>query len=163
MINQAGLDLLKAREGCRLDAYQDGAGVWTIGWGHTDRSVIEGLEWTQDQCDAALVADVNHVSAQVALMVPRSLNANQFAALVVFAYNVGAAAFGGSSVCQAVNATAGLTHADVPERLALWDKVRDPHTKALVPSAGLLARRQAEGALWCRPVVTGVSTAEGGE
>ena len=163
MINQAGLDLLKSREGCRLDAYQDGAGVWTIGWGHTGRDVTEGLQWTQDQADAALIADVGQVSAQVGLMVPRTLGRNQFAALVVFAYNVGAAAFGGSSVCQAANNTGSHTQADVPARLLLWDKVRDPHTRELVPCAGLLARRMAEGSLWRQPDVTGISTAEGGE
>lgn len=34
-IGQAGLNLIKQYEGCRLSAYQCAAGVWTIGYGHT--------------------------------------------------------------------------------------------------------------------------------
>ena len=34
-IGQAGLDLIKQYEGCRLAAYRCAAGVWTIGYGHT--------------------------------------------------------------------------------------------------------------------------------
>ena len=36
MINAAGLALVRAYEGLRLEAYQDGAGIWTIGYGHTE-------------------------------------------------------------------------------------------------------------------------------
>ena len=31
----AAYELIKEFEGLRLHAYQDSAGVWTIGWGHT--------------------------------------------------------------------------------------------------------------------------------
>jgi hypothetical protein len=41
-LDSAWLGLLKQFEGCRLDAYQDTAGVWTIGYGHTDGEV-EGV------------------------------------------------------------------------------------------------------------------------
>ena len=34
-IGQAGFNLIKQYEGCRLSAYQCAAGVWTIGYGHT--------------------------------------------------------------------------------------------------------------------------------
>ena len=34
-ISQAGLKLIEEFEGCRLTAYQDVVGVWTIGYGHT--------------------------------------------------------------------------------------------------------------------------------
>lgn len=35
MINQQSIELIKSFEGCRLKVYQDIAGVWTIGFGHT--------------------------------------------------------------------------------------------------------------------------------
>ena len=35
MINQQSIELIKLFEGCRLKAYQDIAGIWTIGFGHT--------------------------------------------------------------------------------------------------------------------------------
>ena len=41
-INQAGLDLIKHFEGVTLDADQDVAGIWTIGYGHT-RGVQPGM------------------------------------------------------------------------------------------------------------------------
>jgi len=34
-ISNRGKDLIKRFEGFRLEAYDDGAGVWTIGYGHT--------------------------------------------------------------------------------------------------------------------------------
>lgn len=35
IISENGLALIKRFEGCRLTAYQDSVGVWTIGYGHT--------------------------------------------------------------------------------------------------------------------------------
>ena len=40
-IGNKGLDLIKSFEGCRLSAYKCPAGVWTIGYGHT-QGVYEG-------------------------------------------------------------------------------------------------------------------------
>ena len=42
-ISKVGLDLIKKFEGCRLTAYADVAGVWTIGYGHTGKDVVPGL------------------------------------------------------------------------------------------------------------------------
>ena len=38
--SQQGIDRIKKFESCRLTAYQDAAGVWTIGYGHTGLSLI---------------------------------------------------------------------------------------------------------------------------
>ena len=40
-IIQKGINLIKEFEGCELEAYQDSAGVWTIGYGITnsDKSI----------------------------------------------------------------------------------------------------------------------------
>ena len=66
----AGLAALKAElhldEGCRLRAYQDDGGVWTIGWGHTGPEVRAGLAWTQAQADGQLEADIAKAEAQCA-------------------------------------------------------------------------------------------------
>ena len=35
-ISDNGLNLIKKFEGCRLTAYQDAVGVWTIGYGTTN-------------------------------------------------------------------------------------------------------------------------------
>ena len=38
-INTAGLAPLKESEGLRLAAYQDPAGIWTIGYGHIETAL----------------------------------------------------------------------------------------------------------------------------
>ena len=37
-INKATIDLVKEFEGCKLTAYRDAVGVWTIGYGTTARA-----------------------------------------------------------------------------------------------------------------------------
>ena len=54
-------DDLKHDEGCRLTAYRDTLGVWTIGVGHAH--VAEGTAWTATECDAQLAADIVHAEA----------------------------------------------------------------------------------------------------
>lgn len=46
-------------EGCRLVAYEDTLGYWTIGRGHKlgKGPGFEGMTWTQTQCDAQYSAD----------------------------------------------------------------------------------------------------------
>lgn len=47
---------IKRDEKCRLESYQDGEGVWTIGWGHT-AEVGPGQVCTQVQADLWLEQD----------------------------------------------------------------------------------------------------------
>jgi lysozyme len=137
----AGLALLREFEGCRLEAYQDQGGIWTIGYGHTGPEVCEGLIWTQDQADAQLAADASLRATAVARMVPL-LPDNQFAALVCLAYNIGLAAFGASTACRLVNAG---DLAGVPAAIEMWNEVDGE------VSAGLVRRRAAEVELWNAP------------
>jgi len=51
-INDAGLQLIASSEGLRLSAYQDVAGIWTIGYGHI-RGVGRGMTITDDQAMAS--------------------------------------------------------------------------------------------------------------
>src|ERR1700753_1700555 len=45
-------------EGCKLVAYRDTLGIWTIRVGHAH--VAEGTVWTQAQADAQLAIDIAH-------------------------------------------------------------------------------------------------------
>ena len=82
--NTAGLDLIKHYEGLRLQAYRCPAGVWTLGWGHTE-GVHQGASVTESQAEQLLAGDLAQVERKVAeLTAGVELNANQFAALVSF-------------------------------------------------------------------------------
>ncbi len=53
-------------EGCKLTAYPDTEGVWTIGWGHelpNQDGSARGLTWTQDQADDQLLDDISIAQA----------------------------------------------------------------------------------------------------
>lgn len=91
-IGQAGLNLIKQFEGCRLTAYQCSAGVWTIGYGHT-AGVYKGMKISQAQADAFLKQDIakfeKYINNPSYVPFTEQLNQNQFDALVSFAFNLG--------------------------------------------------------------------------
>ena len=76
-ISNKGIELIKQFEGCRLKAYQDSVGVWTIGYGHTE-SVEEGMEVSQHQADIMLGSDLVKYANYINEYVTVSLNQNQF-------------------------------------------------------------------------------------
>ena len=81
------LDQLKLMEGLRLTAYQDAAGVWTIGYGHT-QGVRKGDKITEYCAREFLLQDLYPVEQAVnELNVART--EGQFDALVSFAFNLG--------------------------------------------------------------------------
>ena len=89
-ISDSGLNLIKTFEGCRLQAYQDSGGVWTIGYGHTN-GVIPNTAITQKQADDFLKYDLKNAEKYVmAYDHIYHFNQNQFDALVSFTYNAGA-------------------------------------------------------------------------
>ena len=145
-VNEAGLALIRAYEGFRAAAYRCPAGVWTIGFGHTSEAgppvVRAGMRVSKAEANTILARDVAMFASDIALMIRVPLNANQFSALVSFAYNVGVGAFRSSSVLKAVNAS---DFAAVPRRLNLWVKANG---KTL---SGLVKRRASEGQLFMRP------------
>lgn len=81
------LDVIKEFEGCKLKAYKDSGGVWTIGYGFTE-GVVEGDEITQVEADRRLRYEINKridfLNRQKLRLTP-----NKFWALVSFVYNVG--------------------------------------------------------------------------
>lgn len=157
VMNDAGFALLRKWEGCILQAYDDANdrpvnpgdpihGTLTIGYGHTGSDVFPGLTWTQDQAVEGLHHDIDAVARQIAPHIKTALSDNQFSAFVCFAYNIGLAAFAGSSALHLANEG---NFAGVPARIALWDKTTI--NGQLVVSAGLKNRRAAEVVLWNTP------------
>lgn len=143
-LNQAGLDLIKHFEGCKLTAYRDPVGIWTIGYGHTDMTgnppkVRPGLKITAAEADAILRTDLKKYEQAVRDVVTVDLTDNQFSALVSFTYNVGPGNLNKSSVLRRVNA---MQFGEVPGRLMLWNRAGGAVLR------GLTRRRKAEGELF---------------
>src|ERR1044072_4619759 len=93
-INTKCLALIKEFESCKLRAYQDSVGVWTIGWGITQYEngveVKQGDQITLARANELLAWEVNLKSDGVSTLTNnQKLTSNQFSALVSFAYNVG--------------------------------------------------------------------------
>lgn len=42
---------IQAEEQCRLIAYRDSLGFWTVGWGHHDSTIGESTTWAQEHAD----------------------------------------------------------------------------------------------------------------
>jgi len=59
--SQKGYEQTKLEEEKRNVAYLDPVGIWTIGYGHTGPEVVEGLVWTDEQCDEALKRDLGMI------------------------------------------------------------------------------------------------------
>lgn len=142
-INEAGLKLIKDFEGCKLKAYKDIVGVWTIGYGHTGSDVVPGLVWTQEQADKALERDLERFEDGVFKLLMAPPSPNQFSAMVCFAYNVGLGALKSSTLLRCYNKH---NAEDAAKEFLRWNKAGG------VEVAGLTRRRKAESELFKRVV-----------
>ena len=100
--SQEGINLIKKFEGCRLTAYKCPAGVWTIGYGHTD-DVKKGQKITKAKAEEYLKNDLIKYEKGVERLVKVKLNQNQFNALISFAYNRGLGALKTSTLLKKLN------------------------------------------------------------
>ena len=110
------IDYLKRAEGCKLTAYQDAKGVWTIGYGHT-RGVKRGDRCTQYQAEQYLREDLGAAEA-AAGRVRRVTRQGQFDAVVDFMYNCGIGAFDGSTLKRYIEA--GKATWEIQEQFLRW-------------------------------------------
>lgn len=138
-ISNNGLALIKKFEGCRLTAYQDSVGVWTIGYGHTS-GVRKGQIITQAQADAFLKADCASAEKAVNSYSKYNWNQNQFDALVSFTFNCG------SGNLKTLLNNGQRTIAEISAKITAYNKAGG---KVL---QGLVNRRIAEKELFDKPI-----------
>jgi lysozyme len=134
-----GLALTKSFEGLHLGAYQDCAGNWTIGYGHTGPAVCAGQSISEAEAEKLLRADLAEAVACVNRAVYAAMSQGQFDAMVDFCFNAGRGNFVQSTLLRKVN------RGDFPgaaAQFALW-----VHAGGEVV-AGLLRRRNAEAAMF---------------
>lgn len=136
---QAGIELIKKFEGCKLTAYQDGGGVFTIGYGHT-AGVHSGQAITQGQAEQFFADDLAHtvkgVNAALGHIQARQAH---FDAFTAFSFDLGAGdgGFGGSTLLKKY-----LAGQDCSSEFLRWSF----DNGKLVP--GLVIRRMAERQLF---------------
>lgn len=144
-INQEGIALIKRFEGLELEAYQDVAGIWTIGYGHIE-GVKPGMRISDEEAEALLHQDLVRFEDGVERLVKVPLNDNEFSALVSFSFNVGINALAGSTALKRLNTNDRQGAADA---LEWWNKARV--NGVLQEVSGLTRRRAAEKALFLKP------------
>ena len=137
-LGEKGTEILKYFEGCRLEAYQDSVGVWTIGYGHT-KGVLEGMTITQEGAEQLLQTELEEYEGYIEKYVTVPLTQNQFDALVCWVYNLGPTNFKNSTLLKELNA--GNYNA-AGQEITRWNKAGG---KVL---AGLVKRREAEAQLF---------------
>lgn len=133
-----GIGLIKAFEGCRLVAYQDSVGVWTIGYGSTV-NVAPGMQITQAQAEDRLKADLRGAEECINGLVHAPLEQCQFDALVSWTYNLGCGDLKKSTLLKMLNEK---RYDDASLEMRRWDRAGG------VVLAGLTRRRMAEARLF---------------
>ena len=135
-ISDNGLNIIKKFEGCRLTAYQDTVGVWTIGYGTTNAdkaitgtTICQGLRISQETADEWLRQSVDKKDGpKVDKYSAYNWNQNEFDALVSFAYNIGS--------------IDGLTASGSRSKEEIADKIQAYNKAGGKVLSGLIRRRQ---------------------
>jgi lysozyme len=138
-VSQQGLKLTEASEGCRLKAYQDTGGVWTIGYGHTN-GVRPNQVITQEVAEHLLQLD-QQTAENCVNKFALPCTQGQFDALVDFVFNVGPSQFLSSHLYKYHKA------GEYDKAAAEFPKWKYDNGKVI---QGLVTRRLAERALYSR-------------
>ena len=148
--SDAGFQMTKAFEGLRLTAYQDVAGVWTIGYGHTGTQATPGNTITELEAEVLLRTDLAAAVTCINRAVNVPIAQHQLDALVDFCFNAGRGNLLSSTLLRLIN-LGDFTHAAA--QFPLWVHAGGE----VVP--GLVRRRHAEAALFSgeTPENSGVS------
>lgn len=144
--SDAGMALTKGFEGLRLTAYQDVAGIWTIGYGHVGPAILAGVTISEADAEALLRADLADAVACVNCAVRVAITQNQFDAMVDFCFNAGRGNFLQSTLLRKVNLK---DFEGAAAQFGLWVHAGGE----VVP--GLVRRRKAEAVLFMEANRTG--------
>ena len=110
------LQKIMEMEGCRLEAYEDAAGVPTIGYGHT-KGVRMGDRITQYWAKEMLREDIEEAEWQVKELGVAKTE-GQLDALVSFAFNLGIGRLKGSTLLQLIRE--GGSKAQITREFKKW-------------------------------------------
>jgi len=131
---------IQSFEGLRLNAYRCAAGVWTIGYGHT-QDVRRGQTITREQAVAFLMADLATFERYVN-SIPEITTQGQFDAVVDFVFNLGIRPFAHSTLYRYIRARRST--ADIQNEFRRWVYANG------VRLSGLAKRREWEAKRWAQ-------------
>ena len=134
------IEKLKKMEGCKLAAYKDSVGVWTIGYGHT-AGVKAGDKITQYQAEQFLKEDL----AKFESIAQKTRNVNtqgKFDAVVDFCYNCGIGNFNSSTLKKYIEC--GKATWEIQEQFLRWVNASGKKLGGLVSRRIWEANRFAE-------------------
>ena len=137
-ISQEGISLIKKFEGCELEAYKCAAGVWTIGYGHTE-GVNPDDEMDKEAAEELLALDLVVYERSVSWIIEVPLNQQQFDALISFTFNLGETNLCNSTLRKVLNQQ---EYNEVPNQIRRWNKAGGK------VNDGLIRRREAEALLF---------------
>ena len=137
--NERGIALIKEFESLQLEAYKCPAGIFTIGWGHT-QGVKRGDVIDIDTAEKFLRQDIEVAERGVNTLVAAKLNDNQFSALVSFVFNLGSGKLKTSTLLKVINDNPNSPVID--KQLKRWVYANGEKL------AGLVRRRKAESELY---------------
>jgi len=126
-------------EGRRNTAYQDSAGLWTIGVGHLikpDEQWMRTATLTDAQIDQLFAGDIAWAEDAVTRLFPDVKHQSQFDALVSFTFNLGASAVEAGTLDDLIED--GATPEDISAKWLSYNRAGGQVVN------GLVTRRKAE-------------------
>jgi len=155
--SENGINKLEKLEAFRSEPYLDSAGYWTVGIGHklTESELSSGKIIINGMASRPPLTHDQGVALKKQDLVPREaavekyglqLTQKQFDALVIFVFNVGVAAFDGSTLLKKLKA--GAPGSEIIKELKKWNKARNPRTGVLEVNKGLINRRRFEAEMY---------------
>ena len=115
-ISNSGLLLIKRHEGCRLKAYKDSVGVWTIGWGNTSHAKA-GMSITQQQAEMFLKDDITPIEGALNYL-GINFTQGQFDALCSWIFNIGMGSFNTSTMRKYI--IAKKSDLEITDQMIKW-------------------------------------------
>lgn len=134
----AALPLVATYEGYVPGTYADPVGIPTVCYGETDRAMTLRGRFTREECTAVLGASLMRHADALDACIHRPVTANEAAALLSWAYNVGTDAACGSTLVRKLNA--GAPPSEWCAEMSRWTRAGG------VELRGLVKRRAAERA-----------------
>ena len=141
--SQDAIDTVAASEGDVLTAYQDVAGIWTIGVGHA--TAYPGETETEAQSQADEIGDLTKAANVVNNAVSVPLTQGMFDALTCFIFNCGGGAFLASTMLRLLNSG---DYQGAYDQFPRWVYAKENGVETVV--GALVRRRQAEQALFIK-------------